>query len=310
MEFNSLISWVFFLFCLGLAAGGTLIVFRRSYYRQHLSMRYLQYYLILIYTFGFYALWSQLLLRSLFVAIINPDHLPSLLRFLIMISVPFLLAAKIMLIFWAVHVLTFRKHIVMFPVLIIVCVAVAVGYVGYDAPFTVYRVYGGFVLLLMTSIATLLLFGKVNYLGEKPRLILSGLIFCIGLIHTPLYLGFWQVPLVELVFILLYFLGHSAFVVFFAYKVELPKPEIPQIPSIVTQETPPFELFITTYGITPREGEIIQEIYRGKTNQEIADQLFVTVQTIKDHTHRIYQKTDVKSRTQLASLMRYYQRKG
>ena len=52
------------------------------------------------------------------------------------------------------------------------------------------------------------------------------------------------------------------------------------------------------------ETDIIQGIYAGKTNQEIADQLFITIQTVKDHSSRIYQKTQVKNRTQLAALLR------
>lgn len=64
--------------------------------------------------------------------------------------------------------------------------------------------------------------------------------------------------------------------------------------------------FIAKYNITAREAEIVRHIYQGMTNKEIADKLFVTVQTIKDHTHRIYQKTDVKSRAQLTSLLRTF----
>lgn len=54
------------------------------------------------------------------------------------------------------------------------------------------------------------------------------------------------------------------------------------------------------FKITPREKEIILEICKGKTNQQIADSLFITLQTVKDHTHNIYQKTGVKNRVQLS----------
>lgn len=63
---------------------------------------------------------------------------------------------------------------------------------------------------------------------------------------------------------------------------------------------------MTDFRITARESDVILEIYKGKTNREIAETLFVTTQTVKDHTHRIYQKTQVKNRTQLASLLRSY----
>lgn len=65
--------------------------------------------------------------------------------------------------------------------------------------------------------------------------------------------------------------------------------------------------FIEKYGITPREQEIIEQVCSGKSNQQIASQLFITLQTVKDHTSRIYLKTDVKNRTQLANLVRSFQ---
>ncbi len=54
------------------------------------------------------------------------------------------------------------------------------------------------------------------------------------------------------------------------------------------------------YKITKREREIIIEICKGKTNKQIADELFISLQTVKDHTHNIFVKTGVKNRVQLA----------
>jgi len=64
-------------------------------------------------------------------------------------------------------------------------------------------------------------------------------------------------------------------------------------------ESVSFEHFCTHYAISPREKEIILEICKGFSNQEIADRLFISLQTVKDHTHRIYGKTDCSSRSQL-----------
>lgn len=88
-----------------------------------------------------------------------------------------------------------------------------------------------------------------------------------------------------------------------------PYPHMSILPAIKVQnqQAVSLDVFIKSYGITSRESEVIMEIYKGKTNKEIADKLFVTVQTIKDHTHRIYQKTHVKNRTQLASLLRKFE---
>jgi len=56
------------------------------------------------------------------------------------------------------------------------------------------------------------------------------------------------------------------------------------------------------YGISPREKEIIRLICEGKTNREIAEELFISIQTVKDHAYRIFRKTGVKNRVQLANL--------
>ncbi len=56
------------------------------------------------------------------------------------------------------------------------------------------------------------------------------------------------------------------------------------------------------FGITKREQEIVRLICEGKSNREIKDQLFISLQSVKDHIYRIYKKTAAKNRVQLANL--------
>lgn len=63
-----------------------------------------------------------------------------------------------------------------------------------------------------------------------------------------------------------------------------------------------FEAFCLKYEISRREAEIIREIQAGKSNRAIADTLFITLQTVKDHIHRIFTKTGVSNRVQLINL--------
>jgi LuxR family maltose regulon positive regulatory protein len=49
--------------------------------------------------------------------------------------------------------------------------------------------------------------------------------------------------------------------------------------------------------LSDREIEVLRLLSAGFTNQAIADKLFVAIGTIKKHTHSIYQKLDVDSRT-------------
>lgn len=62
--------------------------------------------------------------------------------------------------------------------------------------------------------------------------------------------------------------------------------------------------FSGKYEISKREREVIQLICKGQTNQEISDALFISLQTVKDHIHRIFIKTGVKNRVQLTNMIR------
>ncbi|HCJ4362898.1 TPA: response regulator transcription factor, partial [Listeria innocua] len=46
--------------------------------------------------------------------------------------------------------------------------------------------------------------------------------------------------------------------------------------------------------------EILLLIAEGKSNQEIADELFITLKTVKTHVSNILSKLDVQDRTQAA----------
>jgi DNA-binding CsgD family transcriptional regulator len=72
----------------------------------------------------------------------------------------------------------------------------------------------------------------------------------------------------------------------------------------VSEGGPDWDHLGATYGITPREREIIELICRGKRNKEIADELFISLQTVKDHNYRIYKKLGVRNRVQLVNLAR------
>lgn len=51
-------------------------------------------------------------------------------------------------------------------------------------------------------------------------------------------------------------------------------------------------------GISKRELEVLQLIAEGCSNQEIADRLFVSLNTVKTHSSNLFLKLDVKRRTQ------------
>jgi len=58
---------------------------------------------------------------------------------------------------------------------------------------------------------------------------------------------------------------------------------------------------ITSDQLTPRELEVLKKLAEGKSYQEIADELFVSIDTVRQHTKSIYSKTGFHSNVQLIS---------
>jgi two-component system, NarL family, response regulator LiaR len=55
-------------------------------------------------------------------------------------------------------------------------------------------------------------------------------------------------------------------------------------------------------GITPRELEILQAIAQGLSNREIAEKLFVSENTVKTHSSRLFDKLNARRRTQAVQM--------
>ena len=62
-----------------------------------------------------------------------------------------------------------------------------------------------------------------------------------------------------------------------------------------TGTTPPGQL-------TPQEAAVARLARAGKTNQEIAGQLYLTVNTVETHLRHVYQKLGIHRRTDLPAL--------
>ncbi|MEP6635082.1 MAG: response regulator transcription factor, partial [Acidobacteriota bacterium] len=55
-------------------------------------------------------------------------------------------------------------------------------------------------------------------------------------------------------------------------------------------------------GLTPRELEILELIANGMSNREIAEKLFVSENTVKTHSSRLFDKLSAKRRTQAVQI--------
>lgn len=70
---------------------------------------------------------------------------------------------------------------------------------------------------------------------------------------------------------------------------EVPAPPGPFIPN---------ERKIEELSLTPRELEVLGLMAQGLSNKEIADRIFVSENTVKTHSSRVFDKLDARRRTQ------------
>jgi DNA-binding NarL/FixJ family response regulator len=76
------------------------------------------------------------------------------------------------------------------------------------------------------------------------------------------------------------------------------------VESALTGKGETVEQLFSKYNISNREQEIIHLICQGKTNKEIEDVLFISLQTVKHHIYNIYNKMGIKNRVQLTNMVR------
>ncbi|MCB1666617.1 MAG: helix-turn-helix transcriptional regulator, partial [Pseudomonadales bacterium] len=245
---------------------------------------------ILVSVFGYYGLWPRLLLTY-----IGYDSADAVSALILLLGLPFLLLGLSALLLWCCRLQQRSAHL---PLLLAWCTAVLVALWLLNGEWMVHnRVRQAWsaagVIFTLFSLVVMGLGGKgfvsagarLGWLGTTAAL---GVVFISGL--TPLTL----LSAYEQAFILLFFLLTATLPVLYVYRAERPQ----------GTKTSGFDAFFERHGISKREAQIIQGIYEGRTNQEIANRLFLSLQTVKDHTSRIYQKTFVKNRGQLTALLR------
>jgi len=74
----------------------------------------------------------------------------------------------------------------------------------------------------------------------------------------------------------------------------------PEVTSKMMERLSKPKVHVLHEDLTNREKEILLLISEGKSNQEIADELFITLKTVKTHVSNILSKLDVDDRTQAA----------
>src|ERR1044072_1471981 len=83
------------------------------------------------------------------------------------------------------------------------------------------------------------------------------------------------------------------------------KKEVVVFKEITVPVSEPFvvnEARVRDLGITKRELEILELIAQGMSNREIAEKLFVSENTVKTHSSRLFDKLSAKRRTQAVQI--------
>lgn len=85
-------------------------------------------------------------------------------------------------------------------------------------------------------------------------------------------------------------------------QVEVPVPYEVRVPVPAGAPFERNEARVRELQLTPRELEILEAVAAGLSNKEIADQLFVSENTVKTHAARVFAKLGAKRRTQAVQL--------
>jgi DNA-binding CsgD family transcriptional regulator len=298
-----------FIVCLGIVVIGILISHNLSRMHKRSHLQTLLYQQVFLYTFFLYGAWGRIFLSQ---ALMNLEVSPSIINkasfYLPFLGLPFLVVSWYMLIrfFYEIKGDRFSRSLTL----------------GY------FIFYG----LMITLGAWYINTGNFRQI-ETPEIILIRLLAVMNLVSNVLIIpAVWsrnrkspndfifpgRYLLYYLIGVLAYSVGiwfikeHywicvTTILVLFSVSALIPvfsMVQLKKIPGDGLPEESGFAGFCCTYKISKREAEIIQEICAGKSNQAIAETLFITLQTVKDHVHRIYTKTGAKNRIHLANLVR------
>ena len=308
----NILFYIVFIFSVALAAAGVILSTRlRNRFRTD-YMSALLYHQIFIFAFGFYGIWGQVIIKAFLGGLTTAPVLDRFSTLSLLLGMPFLVFGWFMLTRFSREVSGRKKNnsYVMWFLSVNFLLLFTMGYLmireGEDKPIMIVRYY--FIILSMVySCLSALYFiipgrGNVSLHKIEARIVASGLVLVTAGQCVALAL-YDESPVVGLLFIFLFFAGNCMIPVYFSYGTVLSM--FMQAP----EQNISFDSFCRLFEITTREAEIIHEICNGLSNKEIADKLFITLQTVKDHTHRIYIKTNVKSRIQLMNLIKETERR-
>jgi DNA-binding CsgD family transcriptional regulator len=302
----NLIIYIVFVFSSAFASAGVILSARlRNRYRSE-AFSSLLYHQVFLYMFGFYGIWGQVVVKPFLSDLVSADQVERIKDIFILLGLPFLVFAMLMIIRFARELSGRKKSnwFIFWFLLMNFLVIFGLGYfitreiqVSASALIRYYFIGSNFLYIIISSLM-ILLPGKGRTILQKPEArVISLILALIMLIQCVVLACYNDKPIPGLIFIFVFFAGNSFLPLYFSYGITalrfISEP----------QQDVSFSDFCKRFEISPREADIITEICNGLSNKEIADRLFISLQTVKDHTHRIFIKTNVRSRVQLITLV-------
>ena len=296
------IGYLIFILSVALAAGGVVLSSKLRNRYHHEIFSSLLYFQVFIFTFGFYGIWGQEIIKVFLSAYISAELLTRFSDIAMLLGLPFLVFAWLMLIQFSSG-LSGRKNnnwFVLWFLLMNFSIIIALGYFvakgGTFKPSSLIKYYFIAMLFLYSLISSsLILFpqkGK-SIIHDFDRKRIGPGIFLVMLVQCVPLLFYESQPYIAILFTFIFFASNTFLPIYLNYGTLF---------TVFTSEPSrdiSFEEFCKKFEVSPRETDIVREICKGLSNKEISEKLFISLQTVKDHTHRIYIKTNVKSRGQL-----------
>jgi len=302
-----LLIYLIFILSVAMAAGGVVLSTRLRNRYQHNIFSTLLYYQVFIFTFGFYGIWGQVVINAFLGTYISTELLGRFSDIALLLGLPFLVFAWLMMVQFSLGI-SGRKYnnwFVFWFLLINFSIIVIMGYIMtktnevQPASLTKnYFISMNFLYYLLSSILILFPRKRAAILHEYDRKIIAPVLFIIMISQSTPLIFYSSQTYIAIIFIFSFFAGNLFLPVYLNYGTLL---------SVFTTESEKdlsFEEFCKKFEVSPRETDIVREICNGLSNKEISEKLFISLQTVKDHTHRIYIKTNVKSRVQLINLVK------
>ena len=313
-------SWRLILLLIPLLAGAIAIFFAFQLMKRYgipFATSYF-YYLVFLYIFGSYSLAGSGILEHLLSRMeVDLKVLQSTQLYAIFLGIPFIALSKFMLLKSTTEFFGLRLSSLFTIPYFIICMGAFVLYGVFVVRLTRFEqgefqllldlqrwVFFGFMLLMyMATFGTVFILSRgMTDHYEKRFIRMLGLLYLLymGITMTALALSGLHI-IVEHIFFFFFLSWHLVPILFLSLYLEKYHGQASTVQEDFESK---LSSFTEKYEISKREREVIQLISKGLSNQEISESLFISLQTVKDHTHRIFVKTGVKNRVQLTNMIR------